>query len=176
MSYRTAIIAILGVTLLIAGPILSQQNTAPNPLDVVPDNMPFDVPYGDPISLDRAEAVINTAVAEAKKRAWKMNIAVVDWSGNLVAFQRMDGAQLASIQVAQHKARAAATFRRDTKAFESGIQASNLTYLLTLDGIIASRGGIPLVEKGKIIGAIGCSGGASSQDEAVCKAGAAVIK
>lgn len=176
MSYRKPIIAILGVALLIAGPILSQQNTVPSPLDVVPDNMPFDVPYGAPISLERSEAVINTAVTEAKKRAWKMNIAVVDWSGNLVAFQRMDGAQLASIQVAEHKARAAATFRRDTKVFESGIQASNLTYLLTLDGIIASRGGIPLVEKGKIIGAIGCSGGASSQDEAVCKAGAAVIK
>ena len=176
MLYKTPRVAILGVALLIAGPLCSQQNTAPNPLDVVPDKMPFDVPYGAPISLERSTAVINAAVAEAKKRDWKMNIAVVDWSGNLVAFQRMDGAQLASIQVAEHKARAAATFRRETKVFESGIQTSTLTYLLTLDGIIASRGGIPLVEKGTIIGAIGCSGGASSQDEAVCKTGAAVIK
>src|SRR5580698_4175389 len=80
--------------------------TASNPLDVVPDEMPFDVPYGPPISLDRAEDVIHAAVAEAKKRNWKMNVAVADSGGNLVAFQRMDGAMLASIQIAEHKARA----------------------------------------------------------------------
>jgi len=82
-----------------------------NPLDFVPDKIPFDTPYGPPISLDRAEAVIHAAVAEAKKRNWKMNVAVVDSGGNLVAFQRMDGAMLASIQIAEHKAKAAATFR-----------------------------------------------------------------
>jgi uncharacterized protein GlcG (DUF336 family) len=137
--------------------------------------MPFDIPYGTPIALDRAEAAIAAAVAEAKRHDWKMNIAVVDGGGNLVAFQRMDGAQLASIAVSQHKARTAATFRRETKAFESGVQGG-LNYLLTLDGVIASRGGIPIVEAGKLIGAIGCSGGSGSQDEVVCKAGAATIK
>jgi glc operon protein GlcG len=146
-----------------------------NPLDVVPDEMPFDVPYGPPISLDRAQAVIQAAVAEAKKRNWKMNVAVADSGGNLVAFQRMDGAMLASIQIAEHKARAAATFRRPTKVFEDGINLMHLDYLLAFDGIIASRGGIPLIEKGAIIGAIGSSGGADSQDEIVSKAGAAVI-
>jgi glc operon protein GlcG len=146
-----------------------------NPLDVIPDEMPFDVPYGPPISLDRAEAVIDAAVAEAKKRNWKMNIAVADSGGNLVAFQRMDGAMLASIQIAQHKARAAATFRRPTKVFEDGIQLMHLNYLLAFDGVIASRGGIPLIDQGGIIGAIGCSGGTDSQDEVVSKAGAAVV-
>jgi glc operon protein GlcG len=146
-----------------------------NPLDVVPDEMPFDVPYGVPISLARAEAVIDAAVAEAMRRNWKMNVAVVDSGGNLVAFQRMDGAMLASIQIAEHKARAAATFRRPTKIFEDGIQRMNLNYLLAFDGIIASRGGIPLIEDRAIIGAIGCSGGTDSQDEIVSKAGAAVI-
>src|SRR4051812_40490658 len=77
-----------------------------NPLDAVPDKMPFDVPYGAPIPLDRAEAAVAAAVAEAKKHDWKMNVAVVDAGGNLVAFQRMDGAQLASIAVSEHKARA----------------------------------------------------------------------
>jgi uncharacterized protein GlcG (DUF336 family) len=142
----------------------------------VPEKMPFDVPYGPPISLERAQAAINAVVAEAKKRDWKMNIAVVDSGGNLVAFQRMDGAMLASIPIAEHKARAAATFRRETKVFESAIQLNNFNSLLTLDGIIASRGGIPLIEQGKIIGAIGCSGGTGSQDEVVCKVGVAVIK
>jgi glc operon protein GlcG len=134
------------------------QPTETNPLDFVPDKIPFDTPYGPPISLDRAEAVIQAAVAEAKKRNWKM-----------------DGAMLASIQIAEHKARAAATFRRPTKEFEVGVNVMHLNYLLAFDGIIASRGGIPLIEQGMIIGAIGCSGGADSQDEIVSKAGAAFI-
>src|SRR5580658_7246124 len=95
--------------------------TSSNPLDAVPDEIPFDVPYGLPISLDQAQEVIHAGVADAKKRNWKMNVAVVDSGGNLVAFQRMDGAMLASIQIAEHKARAAATFRRPTKVFEDGI-------------------------------------------------------
>ncbi len=147
-----------------------------NPLDAVPEEMPFDVPYGAPIALERAEAVILAAVAEAKKRNWKMNVAVVDSGGNLVAFQRMDGAMLASIQIAEHKARAAVTFRRPTKIFEDGINLMKLNYLLAFDGMIASRGGIPLIERGLIIGAIGSSGGADSQDEIVSQAGAAAIK
>ena len=149
--------------------------TAPNPLDVVPDEIPFDVPYGLPISLDLAQSGIHAAVAEAKKRKWKMNVAVADSGGNLVAFQRMDGAMLASIQIAEHKARAAATFRRPTKIFEDGINLMHLNYLLAFDGVIASRGGIPLIDRGMIIGAIGCSGGTDSQDEIVSEAGAAVI-
>jgi len=146
-----------------------------NPLDVIPAEMPFDVAYGFPISLEQAQAVIQAAVAEAKKRNWKMNMAVADSGGNLVAFQRMDGAMLASIQIAQHKARAAVTFRRPTKVFEDGIQLMHLNYLLAFDGVIASRGGIPLIDQGAIIGAIGCSGGTDSQDEVVSKAGAAII-
>jgi glc operon protein GlcG len=87
----------------------------------------------------------------------------------------MDGAMLASIQIAEHKARAAATFRRPTKIFEDGIQLMHLHYLLAFDGVIASRGGIPLIDQGMIIGAIGCSGGTDSQDEIVSEAGATVI-
>jgi uncharacterized protein GlcG (DUF336 family) len=67
-------------------------------------------------------------------------------------------------------------FRRETKAFENSIQVNDMRYITTIDGVIASRGGIPLVESGKIIGAIGCSGGTGSQDEVVCKAGAETVK
>ena len=151
------------------------QPSGPNPLDFVPDTIPFDIPYGPPISLDRAQAAIEAAVAEAKRRNWKMNVAVADSAGNLVAFQRMDGAMLASIDIATHKARAGATFRRPTKVFEDGVNLLHLNYLLAFDGVIASRGGIPLVENGSIIGAIGVSGGTDSQDEIVSQAGAAVI-
>jgi len=152
-----------------SGAALAQQAAAPNPMDTIPDNMPFDVPYGAPISLERADALLNAAVAESKKRNWKMNIAVVDSGGNLVAFKRMDGAQIASIAISEHKAKASVTFRRETKLFEAGIQ-NGLNYLITLDGVIGSRGGIPIVDGGRIIGAIGCSGGTGSQDEAICKA------
>jgi len=164
-------ILVAAAAALAAGTSLAQQ---PNPLDNVPDKMPFDIPYGAPIPLDRAQAAIAAAVAESKKRDWKMNVAVVDSGGNLVAFQRMDGAQIASIKIAEHKALAAAQFRRETKAFEGGVQGG-LTYLLSLDGIIASRGGVLLMEGGKLVGAIGCSGGTGSQDEVVCKAGAAAV-
>jgi glc operon protein GlcG len=168
-------IALLASTVLAGGASLAQTTPAPNPLDVVPDKMPFDVPYGAPIPLERAQAVIAAAVAEAVKHDWKMNVAVVDSGGNLVAFGRMDGAQLASVAISEHKARTAASFRRETKAFENGVQ-SGLVYQLSLDGVIASRGGIPLIENGKLIGAIGVSGGTGSQDEVCAKAGAALIK
>jgi uncharacterized protein GlcG (DUF336 family) len=144
-------------------------------MDNVPDKMPFDIPYGTPISLDRAQAAIAAAVNESKKRGWKMNVAVVDSGGNLVSFARMDGAQIASVKISEHKARAAATFRRETKAFENGIQGGN-NYLITLDGVIGSRGGIPLVEGGKLVGAIGCSGGTGSQDEVTCKTAVGTMK
>ena len=100
------------------------------------------------------------------------------WStsgANLVAFARMDGAQLGSIAISEHKARTAVKFRRPTKVFEQGIQNNDYKYQLTLDDVIASRGGIPLIEYGRLIGAIGCSGGAGSQDEAACLVGAAMI-
>lgn len=171
---RIAALALLAPA-LVAGPALGQAPAA-NPLDAVPDKMPFDIPYGAPIALDRSQGLVAAAVAESKKHDWKMNVAVVDSGGNLVAFARMDGAQLASISIAEHKARAAVKYRRETKAFENGIQQANLHYVMTLDDVIASRGGIPLVEGGKMVGAIGCSGGTGSQDEVACKAAAASMK
>jgi len=165
------VVAAFVVTLLIVGGSHAQQ---PNPLDAVPEKMPFDLAYGAPISLERADAVLAAAIAESKKHDWKMGCAVVDSGANLVSFKRMDGAQIASISVAEHKARTAAKFRRETKVFENAVQ--NFNYVITLDDVIATRGGIPLVEGGKIIGAIGCSGGTGSQDEVVAKAGAALIK
>jgi uncharacterized protein GlcG (DUF336 family) len=162
--------AILSGFLGACGPAVAQQN----PLDVIPDKMPFNVPYGAPISLARAQAAIGAAIAEAEKHGWALNVAIVDSGANLVAFGRMDGAQLGSIAVSEHKARTAAKFRRPTKAFEEAIQKGD-TRVLTIDDVLGSRGGIPLVEDGKLIGAIGCSGGAGSQDEVACTAGAATI-
>src|SRR5258708_2548759 len=140
MRSRGRLSMALGAALIAVGPAAAQQ--PPNPLDAIPDAMPFNLPYGAPISADKAHEVLTAAVAEAKKRSWPMNITVVDSGGNLVAFVRMDGAQLASIEISQHKARAAARFRRETKILEGAIQ-NGLNYLITLDGGISSRGGLP---------------------------------
>ena len=157
------------------GHAADQAEPAANPLDAIPDKMPFSTPYGAPISLQRAQAAAQAAMAEAAKHGWQINIAVVDSGANLVTFLRMDGAQLASIAISEHKARTAVKFRRPTRAFEDAVQKQDFKYVVTLDDIVASRGGIPLVEDGKIIGAIGCSGGTGSQDEVACAAAAATI-
>ncbi len=163
----------IAVAILVAGQVRAQQPAA-SPADAIPDKMPFDIPYGPPITLDRAQAVIAAAMEACRKHDWKLNVAVVDSGANLVAFARMDGAQLASTAIAQHKARTAALFRRDTKVFEAAVTGGTLA-VLSLDGVIASRGGIPLVEDGKLIGAVGASGGTGSQDELCARAGAELI-
>jgi glc operon protein GlcG len=170
-------VAILMLGLICGSSVTAADSSgsAPNPLDAIPPQMPFNTPYGAPISLQRAQALLQAAIDEANRRGWRLNIAVVDSGANLVAFARMDGAMLGSIAVAEHKARTAAKYRRPTRVFEEAIQRQNLHYIMTLDDVIASRGGIPLIEEGKLIGAIGCSGGTGSQDEAVCNAAASTI-
>jgi glc operon protein GlcG len=171
---RKKVSALIAMALLTAISF-GQEAPPPNPLDVIADEMPFHTPYGPPISFDRAQAAAHAAMEEAAKHGWAMNIAVVDSGANLINFIHMDNAQLASIAIAQHKARTSVKFRRPTKYFEDAIQKSGYQYILTLDDVVASRGGIPLIENGKIVGAIGCSGGSGAQDEAVCTVGAKTI-
>ena len=141
-----------------------------------PEAMPFDIPYGVSIGLERAKQVMAAAEAEAKKRNWKMNIAVVDTNGELVHFSRMEGAQIGSVNVSIGKARTSARFRRESRLFYNAFETGH-GYVSTLDPtLVASPGGFPLVEGGKLIGAIGCSGGTGDQDAAVCKMGAEVVK
>lgn len=134
-------------------------------------------PYGETINSETAKKAVAAAVAEAKKNNWAMCVAVVAPSGDLVQFERMDNCQYGSIVISQHKAKAATIFRRPTKAFEDRIAAggAGLT-ALTLDGIIASEGGIPIVIGGKIVGGIGCSGGTGQQDGVACQAGINAVK
>ena len=141
-----------------------------------PDVMPFDIPYGTSIGLERAKQVMDAAEAEAKKRNWKMNIAVVDTNGELVHFSRMEGAQIASGPISVGKARTAARFRRESRLFYNAYETGH-AYAGTLDpGLVASPGGFPLVEGGKLIGAVGCSGGTGDQDALICKMGADLVK
>jgi uncharacterized protein GlcG (DUF336 family) len=149
---------------------------APPSAGGTPDAMPFDIPYGQSIGLERAKQVLGAAEAEAKKRNWKMNIAVVDTNGELVHFSRMEGAQIASGSISIGKARTSARFRRESRAFFNAFETGH-GYVATLDPtLVASPGGFPLIENGKLIGAIGCSGGTGDQDAATCKAGADLVK
>lgn len=175
MKLRWMVAALAGAAICVGVAQAQQPQPAAKAAEAVPAKMPFDIPYGPPISLERARRVIAAAEAEAHRRKWAMNCAVLDSGANLVSFDRMDGAQLGSIAIALHKARAAVKFRRPTAAFEEGLQKHNALFLMTLDDAIASRGGIPLVEGGKLIGSIGCSGGIGPQDELVATAGADVI-
>jgi len=149
---------------------------SPPAAGAVPDKMPFDIPYGQSIGLEKAKEVLAAAEAESKKRGWKMNIAVVDTNGDPVLFERMDGAQIASGDISIKKARTAARFRRETRLFFNAFESGH-GYIATLDPTLtASPGGFPLVEGGKLIGGIGCSGGTGEQDAVVCKVGADLVK
>jgi uncharacterized protein GlcG (DUF336 family) len=127
-------------------------------------------PYGTEIGLDLARKVAAGAEAESKKNGWRMAIAIVDNHGFLVYYERMDDTQTASVGVALDKAKAAAMFRRPTKAFEDGI-AKGRVALLGLNGATPIEGGLPIMSGGKVIGAIGVSGANSDQDAAAAAAG-----
>jgi len=139
-----------GAALCVAGQALAQAPT-PAPAAPVPDQMPFDIPYGPAITADRAAQVVAAAVAEAKKspRNWKLAISVVDPNGDLVYFYKMDQTQVASIGISQGKARTAARYRRPSGAFFAVMQNPAGAYISTLDPtLIASTGGFPLIEGG----------------------------
>ena len=146
----------------------------------VPDQMPFDIPYGNSITADRAAEVVKAVVAEATKspRNWKLAISVADTHGELVYFYKMDSAQQASVVIAQNKARTSARYRRPTQNINNVLQTPAGAYIMTLESPppTGSPGGFPLIEGGKVIGAIGCSGATGDQDAVACKAGVDTVK
>lgn len=175
-----AIASVICVTLIISTSAFAQVPADPNnPNEAVPDAITF-LPYGEPINLATAKKVAEAAATEVAKRNWKdaFCISVVSPSGDLVYFMKGDNCQFASIDISQHKARAAARYRRPTVVFERLLaKGGYFAYLPTLgDAFIASRGGNPLVVDGKIIGAIGASGGTGSQDDTISQAGVAALK
>jgi uncharacterized protein GlcG (DUF336 family) len=132
-------------------------------------------PYGPNINLETAKKVAAAAAAEAMNIKINAVIAIVDTGGNLVYLERFDVVQYGSNDAALHKAKCSVMWKRPTKAFEDFIGGGRTNYL-TLDGVIAIEGGVPIIQDGKIIGAIGVSGGAAAQDGLVAVAGAKVIK
>jgi len=177
MSLKSALTVAAAGALFAAGVTFAQVPPDPNnPNEAVPEKHTF-TPYGETITLAEARKVAEAALADATKRGWEMCIAVVGPTGDLIFFEKMDQCQFASVTIAQHKARTAARYRRPTVVFERLLgKGPFFSYLPTLDDVVASRGGNPIVVKGKIIGAIGVSGGTGSQDDVISQAGAAALK
>ena len=133
--------------------------------------------YGTPITADVAKKAAAAAIAEARKSNFTMAIAIVDPHGFLVYFEKMDNTQNGSVNIAQDKARSAALFKRPTKAFQDTLAAGGEGLrILALQGAVAAEGGFPIIVAGKVIGAIGASGGTGVQDSQVAKAGADAVK
>jgi glc operon protein GlcG len=167
MSRKTVVRSVVGAMILLCGLAMARAQTP----------VPAPSPYGANVSLENAKKAAAPALAEAEKNHWNMAVAIVDTSGNLVYYEKMDNTQLGSANVAIEKARCAALFKRPTKAFQDTLAAGgDGLRVLTLKGVVAVEGGIPLVMDGKIVGAIGVSGAASSQDAQCAKAGADVLK
>ncbi len=170
---RTRFLMALGASwaLALASSAVAQQPTAPAPPPTAqrPD-------YGLPITNEQAKAVAAAALAEAKKNNWRMAISIVGPAGELVYFEKMDGVQLASTEISQAKARTAVMFRLPSKAFADQYAAGNTVFMTFPEKPVASEGGIPIIVSGKIIGAIGASGGTGQQDGAAAAAGASAVR
>lgn len=160
----------LASALALMGAARAQQQPAPG----APAAASLD--YGPAITNEQAKAVAGAAFAEARKNNWRMALAIVGPAGELVYFERMDGSQLASTELSQAKARTSVIFRRPSKAFADQFAAGNTAFLTFPERPVASEGGVPIVVNGKIIGAVGVSGGTGQQDGITAAAGASAAK
>jgi uncharacterized protein GlcG (DUF336 family) len=127
------------------------------------------------MTADAVKAVLAAAEAKAKAGKWNMSIAIVDAGGELLGFLRLDNASAGTAQIALGKARTSARFGRPTKVYADRVLTDTLTFL-SVDGLVSLQGGLPIVINGRVIGAIGVSGGTSQQDEDVAGAAIAIIK
>src|SRR5499427_6697414 len=168
LTFKSVIFAavILGGAAISAG---AQQPAAPSP--------PPTTPYGPPITLEAAKKVMAAAEAEAVKNNWSMAIVILDSTGHVVMLHKLDNTQYGSIGIAEDKALSAINYRRPSKVFEDLVAQGGIGLRsLALRGASPLEGGIPINVDGKIVGAIGVSGGTSVQDGQVAKAGADVAK
>ncbi|MCE7795117.1 heme-binding protein [Sphingobium sufflavum] len=158
--YRTIAIALMIAACASAAPLQAQQIAGP---------------YGPAITLRQARIIVDAAHRQASTRGFTMAFAVVLPSGEPILLEVMDGTQSASITVSQAKARSAARYRRPTKASADSVNGVNFGQL-TLDGMVAVEGDVPILAQGRVIGALGVSGGTTAQDGEIAAASLAAIK
>jgi glc operon protein GlcG len=114
------------------------------------------------LTLAAAKTMAAAAEAEATRNGWNLAIVILDDGGNLLYLQRMDGVQLASLQVAQAKARTALLYRRPTKDFADRMATGNTS--LAMPEVMPLEGGLPIVVNGQVLGSIAASGATGAQD------------
>lgn len=173
MSMRLAMALMLGAALVSVGPVGAQ------PPDQAPPPASSPAPeYGLPIGTEQAKSVASAALAEARKNNWRMAVAIVGPDGSIIYFEKMDGTQNASFLLATAKARTSALFRRSSKVFVDQFAAGNVAFMTFPDDArpTASEGGLPIVLNGKIIGAIGVSGGSGQQNGVAAAVGINALK
>jgi glc operon protein GlcG len=163
------------ITALALAGVFAMTTHAQNPVPATAAAPPL--PYGAPIAVEAAKKAAAAALAEAKKNGWFMAIAVVDPSGTLVYYEKMDNTQIGSSNVAINKAKTSAMFKRPTKAFQDALAGGGAGLrVLGLQGVTPVEGGVPIIVNNQIIGAIGVSGAASDQDAVCAQAGANAVK
>ena len=150
--------AVLGLALMAAAPVARAQQAPPA--------------YGAPVALTDTRKVVGTALADAQRLNLPMAVAVVDWTGSLAAFARSDNTQTTSI--AMVKARSVAAFRRPGKAFKEALGGGRMA-ILALEGAVPVEGGILILREGRMVGAVGVSGGTAQQDGRVAAVGLAAL-
>jgi glc operon protein GlcG len=169
MSLRFAKVAVVLVAALCALTAVAQAPTPAPP--------PAPLPYGPPIGVENAKKAAAAALVEARKNGWNMAVAVVEPSGVLVYYEKMDNTQIGSANVSIEKARTAALFKRPSKVFQDAVAGGGAGLrVLSLPGAVAIEGGVPIVVNGQIIGAIGVSGDAADHDGVCAQAGASTLK
>jgi glc operon protein GlcG len=146
-----------------------QESTVPDPGPITSAQLLLNH-YGAPIGVEAARKAAAAAIAEAKGNGWTVAAAIVDPGGTLVYFERIDGTQNGSSEVAQQKARTSAAFKRPSKLLEDAV-TSGKSQFLKLPGALPIEGGLPLLVDGKVVGAIGVSGATSQQDGVCARAG-----
>lgn len=172
MPMRVVMAVMIGAAILAVAPVQAEQAAAPAPTS------PPAPEYGLPINTEQAKAAATAALAEARKNNWRMAVTIVGPQGSIIYFEKMDGTQNASFLLATAKARTSALFRRSTKVFVDQFAAGNVAFMTFPDEArpTASEGGLPIIVSGKIIGAIGVSGGTGTQNGVAATAGVNAVK
>ena len=171
MPMRILMALTIGAAVLTATPIRAEQASPAPTSPPAPE-------YGLPIDTEQAKAAAAAALAEARKNNWRMAVAIVGPEGSVIYFEKMDGTQNASFLLATAKARTSALFRRPSKVFVDQFAAGNVAFMTFPDEArpTASEGGLPIIIDGKIIGAIGVSGGTGTQNGVAATAGVNAVK
>ena len=165
----TKLLAGLGALVALSGGAGAAEPTASAAPVAVPTPPPL--PYGAPVDLATARSCVKAAQATAAANQWQMVVAVVDAGGHLVLLERMDNAQFGSVEPALQKAETSVAFRRPTKAFDETLAKGGAALrLLKLPGVLPVEGGLPLSREGRLVGAVGVSGGSAQQDGVAAQA------